>query len=92
MIEIRRVLCPIDFSAYSRHALDHAIAVARWYESTITVMHVFSAAPVAAYAPGAPGFESIVLTRADRDQLLVEMKRFIDTEATPGDPDRSDHP
>jgi nucleotide-binding universal stress UspA family protein len=86
MVEIRRILCPIDFSDYSRHALDHAVAIARWYESTITVMHVFSAVPVAAYAPGAPGFESIALTGADRDQLLVEMKRFIDTESTPGIP------
>jgi nucleotide-binding universal stress UspA family protein len=45
-------------------------------------MHVFSAAPMAAYASGPPGFESIVLTRADRDQLLIEMKRFIETEST----------
>jgi nucleotide-binding universal stress UspA family protein len=86
MIEIRRILCPIDFSDYSRHALDYALAIARWYESTITVMHVFSAVPVAAYAPGAPGFESIVLTGADRDQLLVGMKRFIETESTEGIP------
>jgi nucleotide-binding universal stress UspA family protein len=38
---------------------------------------------VAAYAPGAPGFDSIVLTSADRDQLLAEMKRFIEAESTP---------
>jgi nucleotide-binding universal stress UspA family protein len=86
MIEIRRILCPIDFSEYSRHALDHALAIARWYESTITVLHVFSATPVAAYAPGAPGFESIALTRADRDQLLVEIKRFIEAESNLGIP------
>jgi nucleotide-binding universal stress UspA family protein len=86
MIEIRRILCPIDFSDYARHALDHALAIARWYNSTITVMHVFSAAPVAAYAPGSPGVQSIALTRADRDQLLVEMKRFVETECAPGSP------
>ena len=86
MIEIQSILCPIDFSDYSRRALDHAVALARRYESTITVMHVFSTVPVEAYAPGMPGFEPIVLTRADRDQLLVEMKRFIDTESAPGVP------
>ena len=48
MIEIRRILCPIDFSDHSRRALDHAIAIARWYESTVTALHVFSPAPVAA--------------------------------------------
>ena len=56
------------------------------YQSTITVLHVFSALPTAAYAPGMPGVESIVLTLADRDQLLVEMKRFIETESAPGVP------
>jgi nucleotide-binding universal stress UspA family protein len=70
MIEIQRILCPIDCSDYSRHALDHAVALARRYESTITVLHVFSTVPVAAYA-GVPGFEPIALTRADRDQLFV---------------------
>ena len=67
MIEIRRILCPTDFSDFSRHALEHAVAIARWYESTITVLHVFSTAPVAAYAPAAPDHEPVVLTRADRD-------------------------
>ena len=47
MLEIQRILCPIDFSDYSRHALDHAVAIARGYDSTITVMHVFPAAPMA---------------------------------------------
>jgi nucleotide-binding universal stress UspA family protein len=40
MIEIRRILCPIDFSDQSRHALAHAIAVARWYGAAITLLHV----------------------------------------------------
>ena len=48
MIEIRRILCPIDFSDDSRRALDHAMTIARWYESTVTALHVFSSAPVAA--------------------------------------------
>ena len=86
MIEIRTILCPIDFSDYSRRALDHAVAIARWYESKIVVLHVFSAAPVAAYAPGAPGFDPVVLTRADRDRLLLELQRFIETECPPAVP------
>jgi nucleotide-binding universal stress UspA family protein len=40
MVEIRRVLCPVDFSDTSRHAFDHAIAIARWYESQIVALHV----------------------------------------------------
>jgi nucleotide-binding universal stress UspA family protein len=84
MIEIRRILCPIDFSDYSRRALDHAIAIARWYESTVTVLHVFSTAPVAAVGPGPVVLEPIVLTAVDRDQLLADTKAFAETEGAPG--------
>jgi nucleotide-binding universal stress UspA family protein len=37
MIQIRRILCPTDFSEASRRALEHAVAVASWYEAEITV-------------------------------------------------------
>jgi nucleotide-binding universal stress UspA family protein len=86
MIEIQRILCPIDFSEYSRHAVDHAVALARQYESTVTVLHVFPTMPVAAYAPGMPGFDPIVLTPELRDQLIADMKGFIETESAPGVP------
>jgi nucleotide-binding universal stress UspA family protein len=81
MIEIKRILCPIDFSDYSRRALDHAVAMARWYDSTITLLHVCSLVPVPAYAPEAPVLQSMVLTPADRDELLASMKRFAEDEA-----------
>ena len=83
MIEIRRILCPIDFSDHSRRALDQAIAIARWYESTVTVLHVFSPAPVAAVGrPG--GLRADGLTPVDRDQLLADTKAFAETESAPG--------
>jgi nucleotide-binding universal stress UspA family protein len=84
MIEIRRILCPVDFSDHSRRALDHAIAIARWYESTVTALHVFSPAQVAAYSPGPIVFEPIVLTPLDRDRLLADTKAFIEAESAPG--------
>ena len=36
MVEIREILCPTDFSEASRHALDHAMVIAKWYGSRIT--------------------------------------------------------
>lgn len=81
MIEIRRILCPIDFSDFSRRALDHAVAIADWYESTITLLHVSAIAQVVAYAPGSAMLPSAVLTGEDRDALLASMKRFADAEA-----------
>ncbi len=41
MIPITHVLCPIDFSDISQHALAHAAAIARWYEARLTVFYVF---------------------------------------------------
>lgn len=40
MRDLKRILCPTDFSDASRHALDHAVAIARWYQSHITGLHV----------------------------------------------------
>ena len=84
MIEIRRILCPVDFSDYSRRALDHAVAIARWYESTVTALHVFSPAPVAAYGPGPLVFEPTMLAPVDREQLLANTGAFIAAESAPG--------
>lgn len=84
MIDIQRILCPVDLSDHSRRALDHAIAIARWYRSTVTVVRVFSPAPVAAGGPAPVVFEPIVLTPGDRDQLLAETKAFAETESAPG--------
>jgi nucleotide-binding universal stress UspA family protein len=39
-IELKRILCPIDLSACSRHALLHALALARWYDAKLTILHV----------------------------------------------------
>jgi nucleotide-binding universal stress UspA family protein len=43
MIEIRRILCPTDFSEYAQRALHQAIPLARWYESSLTALHVLPA-------------------------------------------------
>src|SRR6185436_10618679 len=42
MVPFTRILCPLDFSDASRHALDHAAAMAQWYEATIVGLHVFN--------------------------------------------------
>jgi nucleotide-binding universal stress UspA family protein len=42
MAQIKRILCPIDFSDMSRHALEHAFAFAQWYQARVTVLHVLN--------------------------------------------------
>jgi nucleotide-binding universal stress UspA family protein len=83
MIQMQRILCAVDFSDYSRRALDHAIAIARWYGSTVTVLHVFTPAPVGVPAPGVAAFEPVFLP-VDRDQLLAETRAFAAAEGAVG--------
>jgi nucleotide-binding universal stress UspA family protein len=44
MIEIRRILCPTDFSDFAARALGQAVPLARWYQASITALHVAPAA------------------------------------------------
>lgn len=86
MIEITRILCPIDFSDHSRRALDHAAAVARWFESTIALLHVYSATPAGAYAPGAPMPPPALMRPSDQEEMLASMRRFAEHEVGTGLP------
>jgi nucleotide-binding universal stress UspA family protein len=73
--EIARILCPLDLSDVSRHAIDHALLLARWYDAKITVLH--SCNPVV--IPSAdfavvrlpPNMEDIVETRVRVAECLV---------------------
>jgi nucleotide-binding universal stress UspA family protein len=76
MVSIRRILCPVDFSDHSRRALDHALAIATWYDAVVTLLHVSPLMPVAAYAPmsGMPPY--VGLTPDARQALMRSMKEF----------------
>lgn len=39
-MDVRRILCPVDFSEPSAHALEQAARMARWYGARLTVLHV----------------------------------------------------
>ena len=44
-MNIRSILCPTDFSDASRHALDHAVAIAKWYSARVVLLHAHRPAP-----------------------------------------------
>lgn len=69
MIRITHVLCPVDFSEISRRALDHATALAQWYEARLTVLNVFPVMPVMDVPP-------LVLDDKGREELTSELRRF----------------
>jgi nucleotide-binding universal stress UspA family protein len=69
MIRIAHVLCPVDVSEISQHALDHAAAIARWYEGRLTLLYVFANLPTMDLPP-------LVLEDADRERLLSDLRRM----------------
>ena len=71
MIRIAHVLCPVDFSEISRRALDHATALAQWYEATLTVLNVFPVMPVMDVPP-------LVLDDKTRNELTGQLRRFTE--------------
>lgn len=46
MITIRRILCPVDLSDTSLRALQHAAALAGWYDALLTALYVDTALPI----------------------------------------------
>ena len=87
MVYIKHVLCPVDFSEFSRHAFDRAVAFARSFGADVTVLHVLpvpSTVPAVPYGPEGPGpfgFEAV-----DRERALAELSRFLATEHPMGVP------
>jgi nucleotide-binding universal stress UspA family protein len=70
MIQIANVLCPVDFSEVSRHALDHAAAIAGWYEARLHVLHVFQNRPAMDLPP-------MVLEDRERECLVGRLHEFV---------------
>ena len=77
MIEFKRILCPIDFSDASHHALDHAIAIAGWYESHITALHVI--APGFTFEPPILFAErgNLKALAVDKDQVRARLDDWL---------------
>jgi len=78
VVDIREILCPIDFSATSRHALEHAVLSARWYGARLTAVHVVHA-PLFAQPPIiAVGFaEATSPALPDRRALKQELREWL---------------
>jgi nucleotide-binding universal stress UspA family protein len=76
VIQINRILCPIDFSECSYRALRHAMAVARWYGASVTVLHVFTNVPNME-VPGVP------LADPDHELLIKRMQAFAGASPQP---------
>ena len=77
MLTIKRLLCPVDFSDQSRHALELAVRLAGWYKAEVTALHVveliFPLVMLEEYPPPPP------MTLADiGDEVRKELHRFVE--------------
>lgn len=76
MTEIKRIVCPTDFSDFSQRALDHALALARWYGSEVSVLHTI---PRVLMPPEFYPYlqEPVTPDPEVRERALAELGRFV---------------
>lgn len=86
MVEIRRILCSVDFSDTSRHALEHAVAIAKWYGSHITLLHVASPAFVLKPPILLAEFADSVSTAVDKAVVEKRLRDWLQPASTAGVP------
>jgi nucleotide-binding universal stress UspA family protein len=80
MTGLKRILCPVDFSEFSRRALDEAIAIAHLYDGCVTALHVFPIAIPADPFGGLPDFQPFRLTDRHRAHILRQLSAFTTAE------------
>jgi nucleotide-binding universal stress UspA family protein len=86
MVDIRKILCAVDYSAISRSALDHAVTLGRWYDARVTALHVRSMPrlpmPPVLFAEAAPGGIATALapTPADTEADLRAWVKAADVD------------
>jgi nucleotide-binding universal stress UspA family protein len=77
VIEIRRILCPCDFSAYSARALRQARRIAERHGATLTVLHV-----IPSTVPATGGFAALtnpaLLYPEVHERTLSALRRFVE--------------
>jgi nucleotide-binding universal stress UspA family protein len=82
MLEIRRILCPLDFSDASRRALDHAVMIGGWYHSQITGLHVVN--PALVTEPPTSDSEGASRPGADKEALFERARGWLEPAAKVG--------
>ena len=83
-IRIRRILCPVDFSDNSDHAMSYAVALARTFGAELRLVHVI--APIVAALPGETALPEVILASMDdlADATRARLQQTADTLAADG--------
>jgi nucleotide-binding universal stress UspA family protein len=84
MVVFTHVLYPTDLSEAARPALRYAAAVARWYNTRLTVLHVVPTFDGVAIPSGQIGAPSAVVYPPSQDEVLGEMRQAVRLDALAG--------
>jgi nucleotide-binding universal stress UspA family protein len=85
MREINRILCPVDLSDASQHAIEHAVVLARWYGARITALHVCNPIVIPTTDFALVGNEPLVMLTADDIRAVTAQVRAVFDAADAGD-------
>jgi nucleotide-binding universal stress UspA family protein len=77
MIEIRRILCPVDFSDPSLRALQQASTLACWYQSALTALYVDTALPIGGDVGAFAVAPTAVIEAARSTRIIDDLHGFV---------------
>ena len=77
MTAIKRILCPVDFSEFSRHALDSAVTIARQQRATVTALYVVPPPQTVYPAFGIGAFVPYVYSVEELQEFQQALERFV---------------
>lgn len=77
MTAIKRILCPVDFSEFSSHALDSAVAIARRQHATVTAVYVIPPPQTVYPAVGVAAFVPYVYSDQELQGFQKALENFV---------------
>jgi nucleotide-binding universal stress UspA family protein len=77
MTAFTHILCPVDFSDFSRHALDHAVALARQHSARLTALYVVPPVQTTYPAIGLGAYVPYAYTIDDLKEFQRALERFV---------------
>jgi nucleotide-binding universal stress UspA family protein len=87
MMELRHIVCPVDFSEFSVSAYRYALSLARHFRARLFVQHIVELGrhPSVYYAPSAESFDEFCRTLSEKgkEQLQEFVKQYTHDEIEP---------
>ena len=77
MNSIKHILCPVDFSEFSRHALDSAVTIARPQHASVTALYVVPPPQTVYPALGVGAYVPYVYSVEDLQEFQKTLEQFV---------------